>query len=489
MTNFDYDMIVLGGGAAGLTTTAGAAQLGVRVLLVEQEPQLGGDCLHYGCVPSKTLITAARNRHSMANAARWGLPQPELPPVDFSLVADRIRSVIQTIQPHDSPERFTALGAKVRFGQAAFVDEHTVSIAGADKTRMITGKQIVIATGSSASIPNIPGLEEVDYLTNTSIFSLDALPESLVILGAGPIALEMAQSFRRLGSEVTVIQRSGQVLSREDKDMADIVQDALEKEGVRVLLNTAVRSVRRKNGRIEVETEQNGGKPIAVNGTHLLVALGRTPNISTLRLDQAGVEYTPKGITVDARMRTSRKHIFACGDVTGQHLFTHAAGYEGGIVVSNAVFKLPRKADYTWMPWVTYTEPELASIGLNEKAAQEKGLEYTLRTELFASNDRAIAQGATEGCLKMLLDKREKVLGVQIVGPHAGELINEWVAILGGGVKLSTLAGAIHPYPTLGEINKRVAGSLIGEKLFSGKVRSGLCFLFGYQGKCEDDEE
>lgn len=357
---------------------------------------------------------------------------------------------------------------------------------------MVSGKQIVIATGSTASIPNIPGLDEVPYLTNTSIFSLDHLPESLVILGGGPIALEMAQSFRRLGSTVTVIQRSGQVLSKEDKEMADVVKDALEQEGVRFLLNAAVRAVRNTSGKangIEVEVVQHEGRTQTIPGTHLLVAMGRTPNVKDLRLEHAGVVYSPKGIEVDARMRTSCKHIFACGDVTGQHQFTHAAGYEGGIVVSNAVFKLPRKADYTWLPWVTYTEPELASIGLNEKAAQDKGLDYTVRTERFADNDRAIAQGTTEGCLKMLLDKKEKVLGVQIVGPNAGELINEWVAVLGGGVKLSTLAGAIHPYPTLGEINKRVAGSLIGEKLFSAKVRSGLCFLFGYQGQCEKETD
>lgn len=498
MTTYDYDMIVLGGGAAGLTVTAGAAQLGVKVLLVEKEPLLGGDCLHYGCVPSKTLIKSARVYHQMTHAAQWGLPQPDCRgnnlAVDFSTVAQRIQSVKDAIQPHDSPERFEKLGAEVIFGVASFLDAHTIRILGSAGHTVASAKQIIIATGSSPSTPSIPGLAQTNYLTNHEIFSLSTLPASLIVLGGGPIAMEMAQAFQRLGSKVTIIQRSDQVLSKEDKDMADVVQETMEREGVQFFLNAAVREVRTINAGadagvtpgVEVEVEQRDGTTCTLQSTHLFVAMGRSPNMQSLQLDMAGVVHSPKGIPVDAKMRTNQKHIYACGDVTGQHQFTHAAGYEGGIVVSNAVFKLPRKTDYTWLPRVTYTDPELASIGLNEKQAQERAIEYTVRTEPFSANDRALAEGSAEGKIKMLLNNKEKIIGVQIVGPHAGELMNEWVAILGGGVKLTTIAGAIHPYPTLGEINKRVAGSLIGEKLFSGKVRSGLCFLFGYQGKCSD---
>lgn len=491
MARYEYDLLVIGGGAAGLTTTAGAAQLGAKVLLVERAPALGGDCLHHGCVPSKTLITSARVYHRMANASRFGLPQPDMNalPVDYTAVADRIRSVITAIQPHDSPERFQRLGAEVAFGDAAFMDAHTVRITDTQgMSRSVSAERIVIATGSSPAVPAIPGLADVPYLTNMQVFTLNTLPESLIILGAGPIAMEMAQAFGRLGSRVTVIQRSGQILSREDKDMADIVQQAVERDGVTILLQRSVTRVQQgNNGSIQVVCghDMSAGQEQheeVIEGHALLVALGRSPNVQGLQLEKAGVTYSAKGIPADARMRTNVPHIFACGDITGRYQFTHAAGYEAGIVLSNALFRLPRKADYTWLPWATYTEPELASIGLNEKAARKQGIQYTVRTEAFSGNDRALTEGETKGRLKMLLDGKNKVLGVQIAGPHAGELINEWAAVLGGGVKLSTLASAIHPYPTLGEINKRVAGSLMGEKLFSGTVRTILHLLFRYRG-------
>lgn len=483
MPKFEYDMIVLGGGAAGLTTTAGAAQLGVKVLLIEKEPLLGGDCLHYGCVPSKTLIKSAKVYHSMQHAKHYGLPQPNIPPVDYRHIAARIQSVKDVIQQHDSVERFEGLGAEVLFGNASFADEHTVVVESDKGIRRITGKQIVIATGSSPSAPPFTGLDNIPYLTNMDVFTLEKLPESLAVLGGGPIAVEMAQSFHRLGCKVTIIQRSGQILSKEDPDMANIVLENLRSDGMEILLSATVQEIRKTTNGVAVALTRGENEHRVVEAEQLLVALGRSPNIDSLHLGEAGIMFDGKGIHVDERMRTNQTHIFACGDVTGTHQFTHAAGYEGGIVVSNAVFHLPRKANYTWLPWATYTDPELASIGMNEKAAKAKGVAYTVRTEKFSANDRALAEGQPQGQIKMLLNNKEKPLGVQIVGPNAGELINEWVAILNGKIKLSTLAGAIHPYPTLGEINKRVAGSLIGEKIFSNKVRTGLCFLFGYQGK------
>lgn len=478
MADYDYDIGVIGGGAAGLTVAAGASQLGVKTLLVEKESKLGGDCLHYGCVPSKALIRSASVFHKMRHAEAYGLPRVDLPPVDFKQVAARIQSVIDTIQVHDSEERFCGLGVKVEYGEASFVDEHVVEFGG----KRVSAKFWVLATGSEPVGLPVPGLEETGYWTNKDIFSLDQLPSSLIVVGGGPIGCEMAQAFSRLGSKVRILQRNCQLLSAEDEDMAEVVQEAFRAEGIGLDLCADTKEVRSLNGGVEVEYEC-AGKTEVIKAEKLLLAAGRTPNVSGLKLENAGVEYDRRGVKVDNRLRTSQKHIFAAGDVIGKYQFTHAAGYEGGIVISNAVFRLPRKVDYTWLPWCTYTEPELASIGMNEKAAKKAGIEYTVWEEKFADNDRAQAEGATAGKIKLVLDKKEKPLGVQIVGPHAGELASEWVAALNAKAGLSTLASAMHPYPTVSEINKRVAGKVLSPKLFSDKVRKTLGFVFDYKGR------
>lgn len=482
MAKFDYDIGVIGGGAAGLTVTAGAARLGAKVLLVERESRLGGDCLYYGCVPSKTLIKTAHVYHQARTMDRFGLPSPRLDPVDFSKVAARIRNVIAAIEPHDSPARFCSLGAMVRQGEANFLDPHTV-LLGNDR---LSAKYWVIATGSEPSVPDLPGLDRTPYLTNKDVFSLSELPASLVILGAGPIALEMAQAFSRLGSSVTVLQRGGQILSKEDKDMADMVQARLEEEGVRFELGFAVEEVAPEGAGIVVRGTR-GQQNLEIRGSQLLVALGRSANTGNLGLESLDITFDPRGVDVDARMRTARDNVFAAGDVTGHYQFTHAAGYEGGVVIANTVFRLPRKVDYTWMPWCTFTDPELASIGLNEKRAQAKGIAYTVWEEHFSANDRSLADGEGRGKLKMLVDSSEKPLGVQICGAHAGELLGQWSMFFAGNAKLSHLAGSIMAYPTLGEINKRVASSLLGRKLFSERVRKGLSFIFQLKGRADED--
>ncbi len=478
MAHFDYDIGVIGGGAAGLTVTSGAAQLGAKIILIEKEAMLGGDCLHYGCVPSKTLIKSAHVLQTMRRATSYGLPTVSPGPVDFSQVAARIKGVIDEIQKHDSVERFTKLGAEVAFGAPQFRDEHQLEIDG----RLISAKQWVVATGSSPAIPAFRGLDRTPYITNKEIFYLDRLPASLIVLGAGPIAVEMAQAFARLGSQVTVIQRSDQILSREDKDMADLAMAAMAAEGVVFHLQVGVEEVRDLGDRRQVTIKTKAGELVDIQGDTLLVAMGRSPNVEGLGLAEIGVELSGRGIVVDRRLRTSQPHIYAPGDVNGAYQFTHAAGYEGGIVITNALFHLPRKANYTWMPWATYCDPELASIGMNEKAAGKAGLDYQVWQEEFAGNDRALAEGEGRGQIKMLLDRRQKPLGVQICGPHAGELISEWVVVLNGRMKLSGLAGAIHPYPTLAEINKRVAGSYLAPKIFSPTVRKWLKFFFKYRG-------
>ena len=484
MPDFDLDIGVIGGGAAGLTVTAGAAQAGAKTLLIEKEKKLGGDCLHYGCVPSKTLIKTAHVYHLMRNSREFGLPGVDLPPVDFREVAKRIQSVIDTIQHHDSEERFCKLGAKVEFGKPTFVDEHSIRLHG----KTISAKNWVLATGSSPGIPPIEGLDKTPYITNKEVFSLDHLPSSLIILGAGPIAIEMAQAFCRLGSKVTVVQRSNQILSKEDKDMADTVMEVLQSEGVTFHLGSAVLGVRDLGNEREVTIINGANTTSQIRGEKILVAMGREANVTGLGLEGLGIDFTGKGIQVDNRLRTKQKHIYAAGDVTGQYQFTHAAGYEGGVVFTNAIFHLPRKVDYTFLPWCTYTDPELASIGMNEKAAEAAGIEYAVWTEEFKGNDRSLAEGERVGKIKMILDGKEKPIGVQILGPQAGDLLSEWVAVLNGKMKLSTLASAVHPYPTLAEINKRVVGNFFSPKIFSERVKKGLKFFFNLKGRaCGED--
>lgn len=476
MAKYDYDIGVIGGGAAGLTVASGSAQLGAKTILLEQEEKLGGDCLHYGCVPSKTLIHSATAYNSLRDMEMLGLPAVKKSPVDYSLVADRIQKVINTIQVHDSVERFNGLGVEVAFGTAEFVDSHSVKV---DK-RVVIAKKWLVATGSSPFIPDFKGKEFC--LTNRDIFSLPQLPEHLVVLGGGAIGIEIAQAFARLGSKVSVVQRSEQILSREDKELADIVMQALVGDGVKFYLGHTVEKIEQEKGVYKVTVIDNKKNKINVNCTHVLAAYGRRPNVESLLLEKAGVDYNEKGVSVDARLRTNVKHIYAAGDVTGKYQFTHAAGYEGGIVITNAIMGLPRKVNYQWMPHCTYTDPEFAVVGKTEKELTAEGQSYSVWTEDFKNNDRAQAEATITGKIKLLLSSKGKPLGVHIVGHNAGDLLAEWVAVVNGKLKLSTLAGAIHPYPTQAEINKRVVGQYFGKKLFSDKMRRALKLIHRYQG-------
>ncbi|MCK5680992.1 FAD-dependent oxidoreductase [bacterium] len=479
MANYDYDIGIIGGGAAGLTVASGAAQLGAKTLLIEKEETLGGDCLHYGCVPSKTLIKTAHVYHLMKNGPQFGLPALTIPPVDFRSISDRIQSVISTIQKHDSVERFCKLGVQVEFGAPEFHDEHAIKLNG----RSISARTWVIATGSSPAVPPVAGLDQTPYLTNRDIFRLQKLPNSMIILGAGPIATEMAQTYCRLGTKVTVIQRSDQILSKEDQDLADIVQQILTAEGVNFQMNSALIRVKDLGSEREVVVKNHSGETLSLKAEVILVALGRTPNVAGLGLEKISVDFDRKGIKVNSYLKTRHKHIYAAGDVIGGYQFTHVAGYEGGVILSNAIFHLPKKTNYTYVPWCTYTHPELASIGMNEKMAKAAGIDYSVWNEEFQNNDRGLSEGESAGRIKLLLDSKEKPLGIQILGPHAGDLLSEWVAIMNGNVGLSKIASAIHPYPTLSEINKKVIGSVFSQKIFSDKVRKGLKFFFNFKGR------
>ena len=481
MAVFDYDLGILGGGAAGLTAAAGSAQFGAKTILVEKAGKLGGDCLHFGCVPSKTLIRTAAVWSLARRAKEFGLPEVALPPVSLSAVMGRVRSVIDTIQEHDSPERFCRLGAEVRFGSPRFVDDHTVDLDGA----RLTARAWIVATGSSPSLPPVEGIADVPYWTNETVFSQTELPGHLLILGGGPIGVEMAQAFRRLGAKVTVVEYAAQLLVHEDPDIAAILRGRLESEGVKVLTNAKALKVVAVNSSIllRVAPADGEGEPRTIEGDVLFVAAGRKPNVGGLELSAAGVAFSPRGVPADRRMRTNVPHIYSCGDVNGVFPFTHVAGYEAGIALSNAVLRLPRKADYTKVPWCTYTDPEVASIGLNEKRAKAAGVEYRILEAAFRDVDRALAEGEPGGKIKVLITPSGALLGCQIAGHHAGELIHEWVAAISGGVKLSTLAGAIHAYPTLAEISKKAAGSYYTEKLFGERTKKILRFLFDLKGR------
>ena len=479
MTNYDFDIGILGGGAAGLTVASGAAQFGAKTLLIEKENRLGGDCLHFGCVPSKTLIRTANICHLMKNAGKYGLPRTDLKPVNFQTVAQRIQSVIGAIEKHDSKERFCKLGARVEFGNAKFADEHSVRLNG----EMFSAKKWVIATGSSPFVPLIEGIDKTPYITNKELFSLKTLPKSMIAIGGGPISIEMAQAFNRLGTKVTVVERANQILGAEDKDMAEDLMNILISEGITFYLGSMPLSTKDLRNEKELIIKHADGKILSLKAETILVAVGRKANLQDLGLEDIGVETDKKGLKIDARLRTNHKHIYVAGDTTGSYQFTHAAGYEGGIVLSNAILHLPRKADYTYLPWCTYTDPELASIGMNEKRAIEAGISYSVWAEEFRTNDRSLAEGEETGKIKLLLDGNERPIGIQILGPHAGELISEWVAIMNGKVKLSTIASAVHPYPTLGEINKKVVANFFSGKIFSEKVKWALTFFFNLKGR------
>jgi pyruvate/2-oxoglutarate dehydrogenase complex dihydrolipoamide dehydrogenase (E3) component len=479
MANYDFDIGILGGGAAGLTVASGAARFGAKTLLIEKENSLGGDCLHFGCVPSKTLIRTANIYHLMKNAEKYGLPRVDLKPVDFQEVSKRIRSVIHVIQEHDSKERFCKLGARVEFGNANFTDEHSVRLNG----EIYSAKKWVIATGSSPFVPPIEGINKTPYITNKELFSLKTLPKSMIAIGGGPISIEMAQAFSRLGTKVTVVELANQILGAEDKDMAEDLMNILISEGIKFHLGSLPLGTKDLGNEKEIVIRNAEGKTISMRAETILVAVGRKANLQGLGLEDISMELDKKGLKIDDRLRTNHKHIFVAGDSTGSYQFTHAAGYEGGIVLGNAILHLPRKVDYTYLPWCTYTDPELASIGMNEKRAAAAGISYSVWTEEFRTNDRSLAEGEETGKIKLLLDEKEKPIGIQILGPSAGELISEWVAVMNGNVKLSSIASAIHPYPTLGEINKKVVGNFFSGKIFSDKVKWALKFLFNLKGR------
>lgn len=476
MSLIQTDICVIGAGSAGLSFAAGAAQMGASVVLVERG-SMGGDCLNYGCVPSKALLAAGHVAQSMRDAPSFGLRQAS-PVVDFSQVNQHVHDVINAIAPHDSVERFEGLGVQVIKAKASFVDEKTIS-AGDQQVR---AKYFIIATGSHAFVPPIEGLDSLPYLTNETLFNLKERPEHLVILGGGPIGIEMAQAFSRLGSKVTVIQ-SHQILPKDDPELVDVIRQKLLKEGVTILEGTRATAATSKSDGVLLHYMQRSSDASeatekTVEGSHLLVAAGRRPSLDALNLDAAGVAYSSKGIQVDERLRTSNKRVYALGDAIGKEQFTHMASYHAGIALRNILFKIPAKLSNQTVPWVTYTDPELAHIGLTEDEARKTaGDSLQVLTFPFKENDRAQTEQASEGLIKVFATKRGHVLGVSLVGKNAGEMILPWSLAISKKMKLSDIAGAIVPYPTLNEVSKRVAGSFYTPVLYGPKTKMFVKFL------------
>ncbi|MEM8916036.1 MAG: FAD-dependent oxidoreductase [Pseudomonadota bacterium] len=464
--SIECDLCVIGAGSAGLSVTAGAAQLGVKTVLVERG-EMGGDCLNVGCVPSKALIAAGRRAHDMRHTAQFGI-SPVEPEIDFAATLGHVSGVIETIAPVDSQERFEGLGATVIREHGEFIDGQTLQ-AGSWRIR---ARRFIIATGSRPAVPPIPGLEDVPYLTNETLWADRGKPEHLIIIGGGPIGVEMAQAHRRLGSKVTIIEMA-RLLARDDEDLANVVRDRLVAEGVNAQEGAAVKAVKKsRDGSIAVEVETDGRRE-GVVGDQLLVATGRQVITDGLGLEKAGVAFDRRGITVDRGLRTSNRRIYAIGDASGDMQFTHVAGYHAALIIRNALFRLPIKKDQAAIPRVTYSEPELATVGLIEAEAREQyGDSVTVLKSEFAHNDRAIAERETEGLIKVIVGGRGKILGAGIVGRQAGELINPWVLAMSQNIKIAAMASMVAPYPTLAEINKRAAGTFFAPKLFSDRTRS-----------------
>ncbi|NQV84345.1 MAG: FAD-dependent oxidoreductase [Rhodospirillales bacterium] len=469
------DICVIGAGAGGLSVAAGASQMGASVALIESG-KMGGDCLNFGCVPSKAMLAAGHAAEAVRRAGRFGVGAVG-PTIDAKGVYGHIHSVIAAIEPNDSVERFEGMGVTVVRGVGRFIGRREVEVGGEAATTRITARRFVIATGSRPFVPPIPGLDGVDYHTNETIFQGPELPDHLIVIGGGPIGIEMAQAHRHLGARVTVLEMFS-IMPKDDPELVAVVRRQLDEDGIDIIEGAAITGVEKSSAGVTVSLGGgDGGQTRTIEGSHLLVATGRRANVDGMRLEAANISASPKGIEVDARLRTTNKHVFAIGDVAGGLQFTHVAGYHAGVVIKNALFRWPAKADHRFVPWVTFTSPELAQVGLTEAdAIKEHGDIRVLRWP-YHENDRAQAEAATDGMVKVVVTPKGKILGCGIAGARAGELIQTWVLAMSQNIKIGAVAQMIAPYPTLGEVSKRTAGSFYTPSLFSERTRKIVGFL------------
>lgn len=460
----EFDLVIIGGGVAGLVSASGAAQLGARAALIDREA-LGGDCLRYGCVPTKRLLYSAKVASLVRRAREFGIEGGDAR-VNFSSVMEGMREVQRKLGENDDPERFRKMGVEVIFGKGRFIDPHTFEVNG----EQLHGRRFIIATGSSPVMLPIPGLKESGALTNETALKLSRLPQTMAILGAGPIGIEFALVFSRLGSKVTVVEKAEQILPREDRELSDILQKILEAEGIKIDVCTEIKDVKGGGNKKVLVAQCPTGEKV-YHADEIMIAIGRSPNVEGLNLEAAGVEYDRrKGIKANNLLRTSQKHIYACGDVTGQYAFTHMAEYHAGIALSNALFPLvKRKVDYRVVPWTTFCDPELSRVGLTEAEAREKyGDSIHVYRHYFKDVDRAVIEGEGHGIIKLVCDRKSRILGAHILGPHGGELIHEYVLAMRENIPVTKISRTIHVYPTVAQALKRAADQYYKEKLFSG---------------------
>jgi pyruvate/2-oxoglutarate dehydrogenase complex dihydrolipoamide dehydrogenase (E3) component len=475
-----YNVVVIGAGTAGLVTAAATAGLGGRVALIERN-LMGGDCLNFGCVPSKALISSARLIQQIREAEKWGLDN-QAPQFAFEKVFARMRARRAKIAPNDSQERFESLGVDVFRGEARFVSPHEIEVNG----QTLRAKNFVIATGNRAAIPKIDGIDTVRYFTNETIFDeLKGKPESMLVLGGGPIGCELAQAFRRVGVEVTIVQRGNQLLQREDRDVAEFLERGLINEGVRIVKNAEARSVAISDaGKVALEFLDRQSRRLAERtlfADALLIAIGRTPNFQRLDLKSVGVDVNESGVRVNDYLQTSQRHIYAAGDVIGPFLFTHMADAQARVIVRNILVPfqfLRQKMDYSVVPWCTYTDPEVAHVGLGEKEAKQKNVEHDLFVVPLEDLDRAVVESEDAGFVKVLTARgSDKILGATMVGPHAGDLLHEFVLAMKAGIGLGTVASTIHAYPTFAELARK-AGDKYNKTRLTPRAKKIFTWLY-----------
>ena len=469
-----FDLIIIGAGAAGLSVASGGAQLGLKVALVEAG-EMGGDCLNAGCVPSKALLAAAKAAHQLGKGApQLGVTIKGGVDVDYAAVMAHVRGAIDHIAPHDSQERFEGLGVDVIRAKGQLVDKNVVKADG----RLLKGKIIVLATGASPVVPPIPGLEDVHYDTNETLFQRTQRPDHLVVVGGGPIGCEMAQAHARLGCQVTLIEMAS-LLPNDDPEAAALVRQSLADDGVRVLEHHRLVQLIKTADGFDAHCDQPEGQLLTIPATDLLMAVGRRPNVNGLGLDHAGVAHSVKGIQVDGRLQTNVKNIYALGDVTGQAQFTHMAGAHASAFVRGVLFRMRVDMERVQIPWVTYCDPELAQFGMTEDQARQSGQLASVHRVDLKDLDRQVTEADAVGFGKIMLDRKNHLLGVTMVGKGAGELLTPWLVMNSGKVKLHAAAAMIVPYPTRGEVTKRLASMAFVDRLFSDKTKRIVRFLFG----------
>lgn len=485
MAKFEFDSVVIGGGSAGLTASGICANFGAKTMMIERH-RLGGDCTWVGCVPSKILLKAGKVAQQIRQAGKYGLIDGQ-PEIDFKKVIEHVHEIRDEVyEDADRPEIYEDMGIEVVEGDASFINAHTIEIKLENgKTRKVTSKYFFIAAGGSAFVPPIEGIDTVDYLTNESLFEIEDLPKELIIIGGGPIGTEMSQAFTNLGSKVTVIDKAPGIMVNDDPELTAILHEELMKQGVHYELDASVKSISKSAEKVKVTIEINGVEKV-VSGDKLLMATGRKPNLEGLGLDEAGIVYTKKGITINSSCRTNKKNIYAIGDISSKYQFTHMSEHMAKIATSRALLKLPMKMDLKHITWATFTSPEIAHVGATEKELNEKGEKFEVYRFPYSKIDRAVTEGETVGLIKIYGKKFSgKILGASVVGAHAGEFISEYAVAMKNGVSLRNLADTIHPYPSWGLGARRAADQWYIRNQSAGTVR-WIKRIFGYKGEIPD---